>query len=498
MTCKVLGNRPILSGAIVFLISAFYFLSYSSYGINLWDEGGLYYGGIRYLGGQEAMKDFLGYPPGRYILAETVFHIFGNEMLPLRWTIAILSALLVLFVFQISRKLMPLPYRISAVILMLSAPAVYYQRFYSFSFLFTAFAVVLFIEDRKNLFWLLLSALYAYFFKIETLIIFLPLYLFLFLQKKENGKEKKMGLAVILGLLLIIFSGKYGSELIYRFLNDYQQWGNNFPSLFEGYQGRAFNLFAFLENLLFYLPFITALLTFLVGIKSDDEKRKTTLLSLAYLQLSAMAVVIMRAGFDNLIRCLPLFFITAPFLVFHAVQKCDGKIKKPLIDFLSALLFVLYLWTFNVANGFYTGSIGAIAGKSVVIDEGRAKGIHTSIINKRIIFAVTDWIEEETKKGDSILLLPLSPIFYYLSERDNPTRYDWLLPGSLKNEGEEKNLIKGLNKKPPTLIILADIEIDNIPQRRLKGYAPLLVEWIAERYSYQGRVNLFQVWKLKK
>jgi hypothetical protein len=161
-------------------------------------------------------------------------------------------------------------------------------------------------------------------------------------------------------------------------------------------------------------------------------------------------------------------------------------------------VLTVYLYDFNMAHGFYVGSIGSVFENRVTVEAGKARGVYTSRIDADIIRGLTGWIEQETGPGDPIFAIPLSPILYYLTGRENPTRYDWILPGSLRSKAEERDVIKSLNRARPKLIILVDIDIDNREERSLKGYVPGIVNWIVNNYSYAGRVAFFQIWRPKR
>ena len=94
--------------------------------------------------------------------------------------------------------------------------------------------------------------------------------------------------------------------------------------------------------------------------------------------------------------------------------------------------------------------------------------------------------------GDPILALPLNPVFYFLTDRVNPTRYDWILPGMLTTE-EEKKMVEGLKIHRPKMVIFVDIPIDGKEERRLANYAPLLYGFLIENYQFDEIIGLFQI-----
>ena len=473
-----------------------YLLSFSHYGINLWDEGVMYAGGMRYFEGQRVMVDFFGYPPGRYIVVESIFRIFGFDMMPVRYFFTLFGSLLVFFAFHISRRIMPPAYALAVMLLVISSPAVYYQRFYALIFLFNAWAALVYLEDRRNAIWVAAAAVSAFLFRIELLMFFIPMYAYLLSDTFDGRKKVLYALGILATGILALATSPFGNVLT-GIPAEIKVWGNPFPLPWEGYQGKEFGFSAFLENLLFYLPFLSAATLGYLALSVEERGRKRPLLVLAYLQLCAMSLIVARAGFDNLIRCLPLFYIVAAYLAYRLVKKLDNPpVKRAVVAFL-ALVWISYIFDLNANNGFYTGSVGAVWKAGGQVTRGRAAGIRTYGGDAAIIESLTDWIESETSPDDSIFAVPLNPIWYYLSDRKNPTYYDWILPSTVRNDKDEEKLLRQLDKGPPKMVIFFDLAIDNKEERRLKNYAPLLVKWVNDNYIYKGHVSNFQVWVRK-
>ncbi|MBI5638299.1 MAG: glycosyltransferase family 39 protein [Nitrospinae bacterium] len=492
-------SRPGVAGLLIFAGFAAYYLSFCQYGINLWDEGGLYYGGERYLHGQRVFKDFLGYPPGIYWIAEGTFRLFGDDMLPLRRVLAVLTAFFPLFGWLIARRFLSGVWLAAAVLLVASTPAVYYQRSYGLMLLFAAWAVLACLDDRKRWPWMAAAALTAYYFKVEVLLIIGPLYAWLLLDAHGFRRRGWALLAAIAIFFTLFFWNDLVDFLLFKVRTELSLWGNSFPVPWRPYQGAPLGLFTFLESMLFYLPFAAGALLAGHGLRAKGltDVERTRFLALAYLQTGAMALVVMRAGFDNLVRCLPLFFIAAVVLARIAVSLVrDAGWRRPALA-ASVLLWGLYIADFNVRNGFYIGSVGAVREVAAVIPEGKARGVVASEADAGAIGRMTEWIRMAATPRETIFAAPLNPIWYYLSDRDNPTFYDWVLPGTLRGFADEERLVAQLRAARPALVILVDIAIDNKADRRLAVYAPRFTAWMLEGYAYSGAVSYFQIWRRK-
>jgi hypothetical protein len=275
----------------------------------------------------------------------------------------------------------------------------------------------------------------------------------------------------------------------------------------------------FFERVLFHLPiWVYGLVLTIILARFFLQKCKITssylhLLAILGFGICAFGLVIWRAGFDNLLRTLPPFYILFCYLLFQVWQKAltfqitsENSIRKRLTRILLSLLIVfipcLFYYEMNTHHGFYAGSIGA---RNWVINQDiKAMQPATTAIKLERIDALTSpneakWISEVVKRiklysktGDPVLALPLNPIFYFLTDRVNPTRYEWVLPGML-DEDKELQMVETLKAKPPKVVIYVDIAIDGNEERRLKNYAPHIYKYLVENYAFQEMIGLFQI-----
>ncbi|MFT4579299.1 MAG: hypothetical protein ACI9UO_002133 [Nitrospinales bacterium] len=519
-----------------------YFLSFSRYGLNIWDEGGYANGTLRTLNGERALIDFNpnGYLPGRYWYGLLFFKLFGVEIQSLRIGVALLTPAMILMVYSISRKIMPAGFSFLAALFMLSAPSMYYNRFYPFFVVLTLYFLTKTIEKRNlmSLVGLITAIFLSSFFKFEvtlfsTLISLIVLGILYFydssdtqLKNIRNLFSKKMayfsaGGTVLAGLFLF-YLGKDGYFYqVYKIVVDaHQVWGNPFPQLLpllQLYDELGYH--KFFERVLFHLPiWVYGFVLVIILTRFFLQNRKMTpsnlhLLAIVGLGICAFGLVIWRAGFDNLLRTLPPFYILFCYLLFQVWQKVlvfhsasenpiQERVTRIPLSLLIIFLPFLFYYEMNTYHGFYAGSIGA---KGWVINKD-VKAMHpaTTKIKLDRIDVLTSpneakWINEVvkrisiySKKGDPILALPLNPIFYFLTDRVNPTRYEWVLPGML-DEDKELEMVETLKATPPKVVIYVDIAIDGNEQRRLKNYAPHIYEYLVKNYAFQEMIGLFQI-----
>ncbi|MBT5471865.1 MAG: hypothetical protein HOK41_14780 [Nitrospina sp.] len=541
------SSSPLKNWGLTLLIYAGllgYFLSFSRYGLNIWDEGGYANGTLRTLNGERALSDFNpnGYLPGRYWYGMLFFKFFGVEIQSLRIGIALLTPPMILMVYSISRKIMPAGFSLLAALCMLSAPSMYYNRFYPIFVVLNLYFITKLIEEKNliSLVGLVFSIFLSSFFKFEVTLFSTLISLFvlgiLLLNKSQDfslqlGKVAHLssknrayliGGGVALAGLFLFYLGKdgYFGQVFKIVVDAHQVWGNPFPELFpflKLYDELGYH--KIFERVLFHLPiWVYGLVAIIILIRFFSNKREITLVNLHLLAIvsfgiCAFGLVIWRAGFDNLLRTLPPFYILFCYLLFLVWQKVlkfqsasenpiHTKITRIPLSLLIVFLPFLFYIEMNTHHGFYAGSIGA---KNWAINKN-IKAMHpeTTLLKLERINVFTrpaesKWIQEVvnrinlySKKGDPILALPLNPIFYFLSDRVNPTPYEWVLPGML-DEDKELKIVETLKSKRPKVVIYVDIAIDGKEERRLKNYAPHIYKFLVDNYAFQEMIGLFQI-----
>jgi Dolichyl-phosphate-mannose-protein mannosyltransferase len=515
-----------------------YFHSFSQYGFNIWDEGGFANGTLRTFNGQQALQDFNpnGYLPGRYIYGALFFKLFGVDILSLRLSVILLTPGMIFMVYAISRRIMPPGFAFLAALFMLSAPSMYYNRFFPFFTVLNLYCLLNVLDKKRIQDFLLLggSVLLAGYFKFEialiALLISLALIAVIIFQGKEgfllhrniaeHQSPKSRWLLWVSGVFL---AAAFSATLWYFLQQDFfgkvftlvveahNVWGNPFPDFFPFTTLlEKLGPHKMFERLLFYLPLWVygavgiVLLRRFIQPKMKTSPKDFALLILLSFGICVFGLVIWRAGFDNLLRTLPPFYILFCYLLYLAHKNVlhllgvseettqpVALLKKIPVNVFAVFLPFVFFYEMNTHHGFYAGSIGAMKHETQLVSLERLK-VYTHPSEAKWLEEVVDRIEIYTDKGDPILALPLNPVFYFLTDRINPTRYDWVLPGMLTPE-EEKGMVEQLKNAPPKVIVYVDIPIDGKEERRLANYAPQLYGFIAENYRFDEMIGLFQI-----
>ncbi len=524
---------------LLYLALTGYFYSFSRYGFNVWDEGGFAYGTLRTLRGEQALVDFNpnGYLPGRYLYGALFFKLFGIDLASLRLAVLVLTPAMVLMGYGAARKIMPPGFALLAALALVSAPSMYYNRFFPFFSVLNLYLLLQALDRRRWKDWMflgtgiLVSGLFKFEVALYSLLISLAAALLLFLPwAREPSRPAPVGepggprsTRLRWGLPLLWLGGGLAALIVYFLQHDlfgkvfhlvveaHAAWGNPFPEVFPFFQVlEEVGLHGMVQRLLFYLPLwvyagVGALLLFR-GVRPGPKTVRDTLFPAVILAfgLAMYGLVIWRAGFDNLLRTLPPFYILFCYglhlgreklLRLPAFSRAGAPGGRPVprwaVNVLAVALPFLFYYEMNVHHGFYAGSIGARWQETAPLQRDRID-VMTHPVEARWIAEVVRHIQTHTQKGDPILALPLNPIFYFLTDRPNPTPYDWVLPGMLE-KNQEQELVRRLRSRPPKMIIYVDIAIDGQEERRLSNYAPHLFRYIRDHYGLKAQVGMFQI-----
>lgn len=516
----------------IFIFSSIYLLIFQNYGLNLWDEGVLLNGSLRTLEGESVYTDFNGYPPGRYLLGAVLFKIFGIDISVIRIAVAIMTAMAVVMLYSVSLRLIPLSpplekvgvrggFAIIPSILFLISPAVYYNRFYPIFTIFCIYMIFWYLdlqhvktglekERPSRSIILAISSILSMLFKLEIGIGIIIVSIAVMLFRKKIRELKYFFLTLSLAAMFLAFYYIRGID-IYTFLYDIyfhvfkinKSWGNPFPSIFSVELWGRFNIHEIFSVLLFYIPLIIYLLSFIVLLRTPTLRQaqgelRTPLAIILFFGIYTYNLVIWRTGFDNLIRCLPPALILGIYLLYLFRIKLLKWTGERIFSYAITLILPLwFLYEMVFYGDFYTGSIGEMRKTHVPLSIERANNIYADLVEASWIKEITGHIKNNTKPEDTIFTIPLNSIWYFLTDRKNPTYYEWILPGTLKNEREEMVVIEQLKKRMPLFIIYGDVAIDNREDRRFSNYAPLIYNFMAENYHVEKTVGFFQIWRHK-
>jgi hypothetical protein len=102
-------------------------------------------------------------------------------------------------------------------------------------------------------------------------------------------------------------------------------------------------------------------------------------------------------------------------------------------------------------------------------------------------------LRKRTAPGEPIVVLPWYPILYFLADRPNPTRFDWLFPGYLTTEAAVAAFIDEIDRSAAQVVVYSPISIDGLPDRSLAAFAPEIDRFLLRRFQPTKRYGRFWI-----
>jgi hypothetical protein len=102
-------------------------------------------------------------------------------------------------------------------------------------------------------------------------------------------------------------------------------------------------------------------------------------------------------------------------------------------------------------------------------------------------------VRGRTRDGEPIVVLPWYPIVYFLADRPNPTRFDWLFPGYLTTEMAVAAYTDEIDRSAARVVVYSPISIDGRTDRSLAAFAPEIDRFLLRRFEPVKRYGRFWV-----
>lgn len=505
------------------------FLLQGNIGINLSDEGFLWYGTIHTNLGEVPVRDFQSYDPGRYYWGAAWFKILGNDdLISLRISTAIFQSLGLTFGLLSLRRVTKSWWilAIAGFLLMLWM----YPNFYIFepSMAMAAVYFALLLIEKPSLVrhfiagvFVGLSAFMGLNHGLYTFVSFLVLLVFVWVKLDRNDFVRRfiawsfgiiVGYSTILFMLGVIpgFSESYLESIAVYFRLGETNLPLPVPWFWSAsYQGlswiQAANVF-FKGVFFFILPLFNAfIIIYLLLAKRYQLKQKYVLIAATFVSITYMHHAFSRADLEHLsasIHPLLIGLISLPSAFKFKSSKrftrlnshiVPGEVEPPrsrsqaqlgnelILDqprlatnnrFSKGLLFALLaatLFSVGTASPYYLKATapGQYVEKSIIGDQiWMDKGI-ANLIEK-----VSQINEQLVQPNEGLLIAPHWTTLYPILQRKSPL-WDiyFLFP---ETEDRQKEMIQQLRDRNVNWVILGDVPLDGREDLRFKNTHPLV------------------------
>jgi hypothetical protein len=126
----------------------------------------------------------------------------------------------------------------------------------------------------------------------------------------------------------------------------------------------------------------------------------------------------------------------------------------------------------------------------VAVRTDRAKSIFTGGLEAQRIDIVTKYIAEHTAPDDPIFVVPWASGFYFLANRSNPTRTDFML---FEDPEAYPCLLSRLGERPPKYVIYGYTW--DVDDRHFRDYAAPVDRYIRSRYAIEFSTDGYEIWR---
>ncbi len=495
------------------------------YGLNLFDEGSILSAAQRIARGDILYKNIpVVYAPGRYMLLAGLFKIFGQNILVerLMWGTAQLVG--VIFLYPLSKKLMPSFFAFLACILYIFANGFPHKVFYTALSIPTISLLFIYL-DRGKCKWLILSGVFAglnLFFMQDTGIFMLALGICaIFLRQIHTYRRINLeGMirelliffapvaAVILPVVFYFYYHNALGDLVYWcFLwavGAEVQYGKIFPKPFFNFISSGINwnsIHTYLaQQFYYYIPIIIILIVFFVIFrrlirKTWDKETSYLLIIFAWGILSLPKWILVPFYLYSLISLLPTYIMGCYLLSLiygkaeaMAVNRgYDNKaIKIVIVASLSVFpLFHIYhlIMFMNIQKPQQPLKLLNIKVAPVYVAQSDAN----------IIEGLVSYIDTHTKKND-IIYSTTMPGIYFITQRPNVMNYEYLAPLVLKSSEDEKKLVSNVRDKAK-YIVHFDFRLDRREKWDFNDYAPLMNRFLNDGCVMVAQFGPYKIYK---
>jgi hypothetical protein len=468
-------------------------------GMDWRDEGLLAYGAVRVMHGEVPQRDFVSVQPLSFYTAAGIFKLCGTSLLSLRAFGLSIFLLFPLLVYGVGRNFMTpvLSFAAAAPACILGLPYCNFVPLAVWQGIVASLAAVLFflpaVCSKRQ--WLAFPAgalsAASLFLRhdqaVYTMASIVALAIALALARGDFISRTTLkrafflwvaGIAIVLIPAIVVLWSvgalpeMFRQLILFPFMTYRKTSSLPFPrfTVWQSIRETA-------VVLLFYLPpIVQAIASIYVArsvISRRFGRREAILTFLVIWSALFYLQVIVRSDFTHLVITLSPFFLLMAFgwSIVHE-KKANYRKTNVALSTASAILVALFLW---ILHSFALPDVTR-ANEQLALDRAGVR-----IEQAHVVADFVQRLQASVPPDRSILVLPYQPMFYFLCERRNPTRWNYLWPGDQTAQDHER-LIEEAECDPPAMVLLAE-------QRHVAAFAPAIIEYLRERYLWTSEVG---------
>jgi hypothetical protein len=500
--------------AIVLAAALQYWLWYFRRSTNLLDEGSTAAQALRILNGELIYRDFFTVvTPGSYYTVAWLFQIFGERLMVLRWTALVTGLLIVLVTLLVARRVMAWPFAAGAALMttvwgwFLITPNLYSLQAALLALI--ALGCYLRYVDLAGTHWIVMAGVVtgltalvkqnvgAY----AAVALIATIWMSRLFDTDARWRDRwratafftgGIGISMLPALFLLILAGAgpylYESWVFYPLAQYPERFALPYPSFFQPLPEHG--IFERWVRFVIFLPVIVYPLTAIAMLRA---RQRHALLAIALMGVLLLLQSWPRADVAHILFGLQPTFILFGYLLYRSAAAVSGNAPATAVGYsvgrgiAAAVMLVpiaLVLW-----KG-YQRTDWEYANYVAHVRSDRGAGVTTLPIEANRIDFVTRYIIEHTDPGDPVFVVPWATGFYFLTDRVNPTRTDFLL---FEDPELYPCLLSRLEQHPPKYVIYGYTwDVDG---KRFRDYAAPIDQYIRSRYEIESGVDGYEIWR---
>ncbi|MFL6516425.1 MAG: hypothetical protein ACJ8M1_15520 [Chthoniobacterales bacterium] len=478
-------------------------------GMDWGDEGFLAYGAVRVMDGQIPNRDFVSLqPPLSFYTAAAMFRMFGTSVVSLRVMGVAMYLAIPLLIYGISRTVTSSLVAAAAAIpaTVIGLPYFYFAPLAVWQGVTASLvAIFLFLQAiLRTSRWIgfvagvftAASLLLRHDQGLYTFLSIVALWLALKRVNIRPGNAAKTSALIapwLTGLAIIILPAvaywwvagalpaMFGQLIVFPLT----VYGRTSSLPFHYFNTRL-PISRNAVTALYFLPIVTELVA-LVWVVRRLVSRRVSLndaIVIFFLVWTGLFYfqVLTRSDVFHLMVALPPFFVLAACVWEHFMERIKTapagsapnnkapRFVRSVLSVLAATGLVYFLWlTASVC-------LPNVTRASEILDLNRG-GVRVE--GARAVAHVIRTIQQNVPADNSILSLPYQPMFYFLTERRNPTRWNYLWPGD-QTAHDHQILIAEAKRDPPAAVLITN-------EPGMAEYAPLILDYVHAEFWPAGK-----------
>ncbi len=474
-------------------------------GINLADEGFVWYGAVRTAMGEIPIRDFQAYDPGRYYWSALWSPLLGSGIIAHRISQSLFQAIGLCFGLLAVKRVCSSRWMISLVGILLIAWMLPRYKLFEPAISMTAIWVAVLLIERPSLtrhftsgLFVGLAAFIGRNHGLYNFVGFFLLILYLRWQMANGNLPKKLGffsLGVFTGYLPMLsmfifvpgFFDAYLANCIWPVLTTGTNIYKPIPwpwvemhSISESITHRwfLFALFQSFSSICFIIMPVFYIFSLVVAFRSDRLflSRGKLLVASAFIGLFYQHHAFERADTDHLMESIHPFLIGMVALP-HAVNFDRNKMFRFIAVFFVSIGILL-----GVRNSYYGDYLRALGTSRAYVkcnvgEDSLLAPPYTAELIKRVSEIVSDM----APTNQAIFIAPHWPGFYAILNKKSPVwQIYFLVPASIE---KQENMILQMKSANTEVAIIGDVPLDGRDDLRFKNTHPLLWSYINKNYS---------------